>query len=183
MNTHTHSNVRLNFRSPFQKIAEPIRYAIDKYEMGFIAVARSEKGICAIFLADDPDDLFLQLEKAFPKNELEKWPLASEVAAVVKYLQHPQLNSIELDVCGTDFQQKVWKEIVGIPLGEKTTYQRIAQDIGSPNAVRAVARACAANVFAVAIPCHRVVTTAGGLAGYRWGMERKRLLLQREGSL
>ena len=160
-----------------------IRFAIEKCSLGSILVAMSERGVCAIALGDDPDALTRDLLNRFPEaeriggnREFEKY-----VAAVVSFIEMPALGlDLPLDVRGTAFQQKVWQALRQIPAGTKVSYSEIAECIGSPKAVRAVATACAANTLAVAIPCHRVVRSDGSLSGYRWGVERKAELLRRE---
>jgi AraC family transcriptional regulator of adaptative response/methylated-DNA-[protein]-cysteine methyltransferase len=160
-----------------------IRFAIGECSLGAILVAASTRGICAILLGDDPDALAHDLQDRFPRAELlggdvsfERW-----VAQVVGFVEQPRLGlDLPLDVRGTAFQQRVWQALQKIPAGTTASYSEIAQRIGAPKSVRAVAGACAANALAVAIPCHRVVRTDGGLSGYRWGVARKRALLDRE---
>ena len=160
-----------------------IRFAVGECSLGSILVAASDKGICAILLGDDPDALARDLQDRFPKARLiggdagfERW-----VAEVVGFVEAPQLGlALPLDVRGTAFQQRVWQALSEIPAGSRASYAEIAESIGAPKAVRAVARACAANPLAVAIPCHRVVRRDGALSGYRWGVERRRALLARE---
>ena len=163
-----------------------IRFAAGECSLGSILVAASEKGICAILLGDDPDILVHDLQDRFPQAfliggdaEFEQW-----MAKVVGFVDAPQLGlDLPLDVRGTAFQQRVWQALGEIPIGSTASYAQIAQRIGSPKAVRAVAQACAANRLAVAIPCHRVVRNDGTLSGYRWGVERKRALLEYEAAL
>jgi AraC family transcriptional regulator of adaptative response/methylated-DNA-[protein]-cysteine methyltransferase len=160
-----------------------IRFAVGQCALGAILVAASELGVCAILLGDDPDRLARDLQDRFPKAELiggdagfEHW-----VAKVVGFVEAPKLGlDLPLDVRGTAFQLRVWQALRDIPAGETATYAEIAERIGAPRSARAVAGVCAANVLAVAIPCHRVIRNDGGLAGYRWGVERKRALLERE---
>jgi AraC family transcriptional regulator, regulatory protein of adaptative response / methylated-DNA-[protein]-cysteine methyltransferase len=160
-----------------------IRFAVGQSTLGAILVAASEKGVCSIALGDDPNALVKELQDRFPKAELvggdarfEKW-----VAKVVGLVERPSAGlNLPLDVQGTAFQQRVWHLLRKIPCGETTTYAEIARRLGEPTAVRAVAGAIAANPIAVAIPCHRVVRTDGSLSGYRWGVERKAQLLERE---
>lgn len=160
-----------------------IRFAVGACALGTILVAATEKGVCAIFLGDDADKLVRDLQDQFPRAELiggedefDLW-----VAQVVGFVEAPALGlDLPLDIRGTIFQQRVWQALREIPAGSTASYTDIAMRIGSPKAVRAVAQACAANVLAVAIPCHRVVRIDGGLSGYRWGVERKRDLLMRE---
>ena len=160
-----------------------IRFAVGECSLGSILVAQSDRGLCAILLGDDPDALLRDLQDRFPKATLLAGDAAFErvVATVVGTVEAPRLGlDLPLDVRGTAFQQRVWQALRTIPPGATASYAEIARRIGAPSAVRAVAGACAANPLAVAIPCHRVVRTDGGLSGYRWGIERKRTLLERE---
>jgi AraC family transcriptional regulator of adaptative response/methylated-DNA-[protein]-cysteine methyltransferase len=160
-----------------------IHFAIGQCSLGAILVARSSRGICAITLGDDPEALARELQDRFPKAELIGGDAEFErlVAQVVGFVEAPKLGlDLPLDVRGTAFQQRVWQALREIPAGETASYADIARRIGAPKAVRAVAGACAANALAVAIPCHRVVRNDGALSGYRWGVERKRALLDKE---
>jgi AraC family transcriptional regulator of adaptative response/methylated-DNA-[protein]-cysteine methyltransferase len=160
-----------------------IRFAIGECSLGAILVARSAKGICAILLGDDPDRLARDLQDQFPHAHLvgDDEEFAQLVAHVVGFVEAPQNGlDLPLDVRGTAFQQRVWEALLKIPAGTTASYSEIAERIGAPRAVRAVAQACASNKIAVAIPCHRVVRNDGALSGYRWGVERKRALLERE---
>ncbi|WP_018606675.1 bifunctional DNA-binding transcriptional regulator/O6-methylguanine-DNA methyltransferase Ada [Uliginosibacterium gangwonense] len=160
-----------------------IRFAIGQCSLGAILVAASERGVCAILIGDDPDILARDLQDRFPKADLIGGDAEFEqlVAKVVGFVEMPKRGlDLPLDICGTAFQQRVWQALREIPAGSTVSYTEIAQRIGSPKAVRAVAGACAANALAVAIPCHRVVRNNGDLSGYRWGVERKRALLERE---
>jgi AraC family transcriptional regulator of adaptative response/methylated-DNA-[protein]-cysteine methyltransferase len=160
-----------------------IRFAIGKCSLGSILVASSAKGVCAILIGDDPDALARDLQDRFPKAHLIGGDLQFEkrVAQVVGFIEAPKIGlNLPLDVRGTAFQRRVWKALQDIPIGSTATYSQIARRIGLPQAVRAVAGACGANALAVAIPCHRVVRKDGSLSGYRWGVQRKRALLQRE---
>lgn len=162
---------------------EEIRFAVGQCTLGAILVARSQQGICAILLGDDPDALVRDLQDQFSKASLVGGDLEFErlVAQVVGFVETPSVGlNLPLDVRGTAFQERVWQALREIPSGMTASYTEIAQRIGLPKAVRAVAQACAANHIAVAIPCHRVVRRDGGLSGYRWGVERKRELLLRE---
>ncbi|SAI66141.1 O6-methylguanine-DNA methyltransferase [Bordetella ansorpii] len=162
-----------------------IRFAVAQSSLGAIVVAQSARGVCAILLGDDPDALVRELQDQFPKASLIGGDADFEqvVAQVVGLVEAPALGlNLPLDVRGTAFQERVWQALREIPPGRTATYAEIAQRIGQPTAVRAVARACAGNRIAVAIPCHRVVRSDGGLSGYRWGVERKRELLEREES-
>lgn len=160
-----------------------IRFAIGECSLGSILVAATERGVSAIFLGDDPEALCHELERLFPRAELVGGDGEFEtlVANAVGLVENPRHASpLPLDVRGTAFQERVWRALSTIPAGTTTTYSELARSLGSPSSVRAVARACAANRIAVAIPCHRVVRTDGDPAGYRWGIERKRALLARE---
>ncbi|MBI5335925.1 MAG: bifunctional DNA-binding transcriptional regulator/O6-methylguanine-DNA methyltransferase Ada [Burkholderiales bacterium] len=160
-----------------------IRFAVGQTSLGAMLVARSPRGICAIALGDDPDALVRELQDRFPRAQLVGGDAQFEalVARVVGLVEAPQLGAdLPLDVRGTAFQQRVWQALREIPPGQTLSYTELAQRIGLPQAVRAVAQACASNVLAVAIPCHRVVRQDGALSGYRWGVERKRELLRRE---
>lgn len=160
-----------------------IRFAVGECSLGSILVAASDKGICAILLGDDPDMLVRDLQDRFPSAKLIGGDAAFEqwVAKVVGFVEAPRLGlDLPLDVRGTAFQQRVWQALREVPAGSTVSYADIANRIGAPKAVRAVAQACAANALAVAIPCHRVVRNDGALSGYRWGVDRKRALLDRE---
>jgi AraC family transcriptional regulator, regulatory protein of adaptative response / methylated-DNA-[protein]-cysteine methyltransferase len=162
---------------------ESIRFAVGECSLGSVLVAATQKGICAVQLGDDPERLIEELQDRFPKatlagadKEFERW-----VAEVIGLVETPASGlDLPLDVRGTAFQHRVWQALRGIAPGSTATYSEIARRLGAPGAARAVAGACAANPVAVAIPCHRVVRTDGSLSGYRWGIERKRALLERE---
>ena len=160
-----------------------IRFAVGECSLGSILVAQSERGICAIFLGDDPDALVRELQDQFPKANLIGGDAGFEqlVAKVVGFVEAPERGlDLPLDVRGTAFQQRVWQSLRKIPAGSTASYTDVAKLIGSPRSVRAVAQACGANKLAVVIPCHRVVRNDGALSGYRWGVERKRALLKKE---
>ena len=160
-----------------------IRFAVGQCSLGAILVAASKLGICAITLGDDPNKLVQELQDRFAAAQLvggdkrfEKW-----VAKVIAFVDRPSpALDLPLDLQGTALQQRVWQALTKIPCGTTTTYTKIARRVGRPKAVRAVAQAIAANKIAVAIPCHRVVRTDGSLSGYRWGVERKAKLIERE---
>jgi AraC family transcriptional regulator of adaptative response/methylated-DNA-[protein]-cysteine methyltransferase len=160
-----------------------IRFAVGECSLGAILVATSKRGVCAILLGDDPDALARDLQDRFPRANLIGGDAEFErlVAKVVGFVEAPALGlDLPLDVRGTAFQQRVWQALRKIPAGSTASYTDVAKRIGSPKSVRAVAQACAANALAVAIPCHRVVRNDGAHSGYRWGVERKRALLERE---
>ena len=163
--------------------AGDIRFAIGQCSLGAVLVAQSDKGICAITLGDDAEALIRDLQDRFPKANLIGADKAFErtVAQVIALVDQGQALDLPLDIRGTAFQQRVWQALRAIPAGQTRSYAEVADMIGSPAAVRAVAGACAANALAIAIPCHRVVRTDGALSGYRWGVERKRTLLLKEG--
>jgi AraC family transcriptional regulator of adaptative response/methylated-DNA-[protein]-cysteine methyltransferase len=160
-----------------------IRFAIGECSLGSILVAATDRGVSAILLGDEPEALVHELQDRFPKARLIGADKSFErlVAQVVGLVETPALGlDLPLDVRGTAFQQRVWQALREIPSGTTTTYSKLAARLGIPKSVRAVAHACASNAVAVAIPCHRVVRNDGSLAGYRWGIERKRALLDRE---
>ncbi|QPF71803.1 bifunctional DNA-binding transcriptional regulator/O6-methylguanine-DNA methyltransferase Ada [Roseateles sp. DAIF2] len=160
-----------------------IRFAIGQCALGAILVAQSGRGLCAISLGEDPEALLRELQDQFPKARLIGGDAEFErlVARVVGFVEAPGLGlDLPLDVRGTAFQQRVWQALREIPPGRTASYAEIAERIGAPAAVRAVAGACAANRLAVAIPCHRVLRQDGSLSGYRWGVDRKQALLDRE---
>ena len=160
-----------------------ILFAVGQCSLGAILVAQSARGVCAILLGDDPDKLVRDLQDQFPKAELVGADQRFEqlVAQVVGFIEAPALGlDLPLDLRGTAFQERVWQALRDIPAGSTASYAQIAERIGAPKSFRAVAQACGANSIAVAIPCHRVVRSNGELSGYRWGVERKQQLLERE---
>ena len=164
-------------------IGAVIRFAVGQCSLGAILVAQSQRGICAILLGEDPDALVRDLQDQFPKAQFIGGDTEFErlIARVVGFVETPSIGlNLPLDVRGTAFQERVWQALREIPPGTTATYAEIAERIGAPKAVRAVAQACGANHIAVAIPCHRVVRRDGDIAGYRWGVDRKRELLRRE---
>jgi AraC family transcriptional regulator of adaptative response/methylated-DNA-[protein]-cysteine methyltransferase len=163
--------------------ADAIRFAVTECTLGALLVAATDKGICAILFGDDRDALVRDLSERFPDAPVEAGgrDVESQAAAVATFVEAPARGlALPLDPRGTPFQCRVWEALRAIAPGSTASYAEIAQRIGQPAAVRAVARACAANPIAVAVPCHRVVRQDGGLSGYRWGVERKRALLGRE---
>lgn len=160
-----------------------IRFAVGQCSLGAILVAQSTRGICAILLGDDPDTLVRDLQDKFARANLIGGDHDFEqlVAKVVGFIEAPAIGlDLPLDLQGTAFQERVWQALRSIPVGSTASYAEIAALIGAPKSFRAVAQACGANSLAVAIPCHRVVRSDGHLSGYRWGVERKRILLDRE---
>jgi AraC family transcriptional regulator, regulatory protein of adaptative response / methylated-DNA-[protein]-cysteine methyltransferase len=164
-------------------IGSSIFYAIRETHLGWLLVAATETGVCAIEFGSSHSDLDASLRSRFPQAEIiaghpvyENW-----VQSVLSYLDHPQSGlDLPLDIRGTAFQRRVWQALREIPIGETISYTELARRVGHPKAVRAAAGACASNKIAIAVPCHRVVRSDGSLSGYRWGIERKRELLERE---
>jgi len=168
---------------PMIRVAATIGFAIAPCSLGFVIIAVSEQLIRSIMVGDDPETLVGDLQKEFPNNALTAAEHCDPalVSRVVGLIEDPaRAVDLPLDIRGTDFQLRVWEALQKVPAGTTVSYTFLAEQIGAPKAVRAVARACAANSLAVAIPCHRAVRSNGELAGYRWGIERKRTLLNRE---
>jgi AraC family transcriptional regulator of adaptative response/methylated-DNA-[protein]-cysteine methyltransferase len=162
---------------------EDIKFAVGQTSLGAILVASTQKGVAAILLGDNPDALVRDLQDRFPKAHLIGADQEYEalVAHVVGFIETPRIGlDLPIDLRGTAFQERVWKALRDIPVGATVSYAEIARRIGAPKSVRAVAGACAANNLAVAIPCHRVVRNDGALSGYAWGVDRKRMLIERE---
>ena len=164
---------------------EAIQFAFGGSSLGTVLVAATDRGICAILLGSSKDGLSQDLRARFPNAALNvaEADFSDWVGRVVAMVDHPERNQalgLPLDIRGTAFQRRVWEVLRSIPPGETRSYRDVAARLGNPAAVRAVAGACAANALAVAVPCHRVVASDGRLAGYRWGVERKRELLKRE---
>ncbi len=160
-----------------------IWFAVGASALGAVLVAMSERGVCAILLGEDAGELVRDLQVRFPRAALAGGDAAFEayVAEVVGFVERPEVGlGLPLDIRGTVFQQRVWQALREVPVGTTASYAEVAARLGLVGGARAVAGACAANALAVAIPCHRVVRSDGGLAGYRWGVERKRELLRRE---
>lgn len=164
-----------------------IRYVVGECCLGKVLVAVRDEGVCAVLLGDHEDELEGELQTKFSKARIiaDGEGLGDVLAKVSEFLNTSGDVSelgVRLDVQGTEFQKRVWQALGEVPVGETRTYSEIANAIGSPKSVRAVASACGANKLAVVIPCHRIVAKDGGLSGYRWGIERKRVLLERERS-
>lgn len=162
---------------------EHIQFAIGDSWLGYVLAAQSNNGLCAVLLGNEPNELKNELRSHFLEAELIEGgkETAALLAKVISYIDEPSKPlDVSLDERGTPFQKKVWKALQEIPCGSTVSYTEIAQKIGSPQAIRAVGTACGANTIAIIIPCHRVVRNNGSISGYRWGVERKKLLLQRE---
>ncbi|MEN3929846.1 bifunctional DNA-binding transcriptional regulator/O6-methylguanine-DNA methyltransferase Ada [Microvirga sp. W0021] len=163
-----------------------IFFALAECSLGSVLVAQSQKGIVSIALGDDPDALLQELQDRFPQAELigDNKDFDQVVASVIGMIERPGTSlSLPLDIRGTAFQKRVWSALQKIPPGTTFSYSQLAEAIGQPSASRAVARACAQNTLAIAVPCHRVVRQNGDISGYRWGVERKREILTREGAV
>jgi len=161
-----------------------IRFAVGECSLGSVLVAATDKGVCAVTLADNPEVLVKDLQNRFRNATLigADADFEQTVAAVVGIVERPEEQfTLPLDIQGTAFQQGVWEALRKVPAGSTASYADIARAIGKPTSMRAVAQACGANNIAVIIPCHRIVRTDGNVSGYRWGVERKKELLKREG--
>ena len=162
---------------------EEVRYATAESELGCVLVARSDKGVCAILLGDDANGVADDLRLRIPAARVEQGDDACSyiAATLAAHVEDPSVPlDFTLDARGTPFQIRVWKALRAIPTGMTVSYTELARQVGAPEAVRAVASACGANPVALAVPCHRAVSKDGSLGGYRWGVERKRALLDRE---
>ena len=162
---------------------DTISYATGESALGHVLVARSVSGVCAILIGADDDELVTDLAARFPKAELvvNEAVVHEDQAKVTRFVNKPTEGlDLPLDLRGTPFQRRVWEALRAIPVGTTVTYSELAKSIGAPNAIRAVAGACAANPVALAVPCHRVVGSDGDLTGYYWGIERKRELIKME---
>jgi len=167
-------------------MCKEIEYTIKDSAFGSVLIAKSEGGICAILMSDESELLLDDLYVCFPDASIREGngTMTNIASKVVEYIENPtgELDA-NLDIGGTDFQRKVWNALQNVPIGTTVSYKDIAQKLNMPNAVRAVAGACAANKLAVVIPCHRVVKSDGKLSGYRWGTDRKQKLLVLEGAI
>jgi AraC family transcriptional regulator, regulatory protein of adaptative response / methylated-DNA-[protein]-cysteine methyltransferase len=164
-------------------IAEEIKFATANSDFGIVLVARSAAGVCAILIGDEIAALIRDLAEEFGEAELvrDDMSLHADLDKILTFIETPAKGlDLRLDIRGTPFQRRVWDALLGIRVGYKITYAALASRVGEPGAIRAVANACAANAIALAVPCHRVVRSDGALAGYRWGMERKRFMIERE---
>jgi O-6-methylguanine DNA methyltransferase len=163
--------------------AEKIKFATGKSELGTVLVARSAAGVCAILIGDGAEVLRRDLAEEFTDAKLvrDDRALRTDLDKILTFIKTPAKGlDLPLDIRGTPFQRRVWDALLGVRVGYKITYAALASRIGEPHAIRAVANACAANAIALAIPCHRVLRSDGTLAGYRWGMERKRSMVEKE---
>ncbi len=165
---------------------QKVGYAVRACSLGKILVAWTPSGVCDVRFGNSREVLERGLRGRFPEAELESRKLPRWLDTIVEAVEHPDGNgqaalAVPLDIRGTAFQQRVWRELRRIPIGETRTYSELAEKLGTPGAARAVGRACATNPVSVLIPCHRAVRTSGALAGYAWGVARKRELLRREG--
>lgn len=165
-------------------MSDSIHFAVQSHPFAALLVARDGQGVCAILLGDSTDELRADLKKRFPKQQLLEDGDAQTLATmkkVIDFLERPDHElKLKLHLQGTEFQMKVWDVLQHIPLGNTMSYSEVARRIGQPTAVRAVARAGASNPVALAVACHRVIRSDGGISGYRWGVERKRKLLAME---
>jgi AraC family transcriptional regulator of adaptative response/methylated-DNA-[protein]-cysteine methyltransferase len=164
-------------------VSSTIQFGFADTSLGSLIVARSTKGVCAILFGDNKRALRRDLEQRFPRAELveDAAALRNALAGIARFVESPAAGfDFPLDLGGTDFQRRVWSALTKIPAGTTASYADIARKIDAPKSVRAVAQACGANALALAIPCHRVVRSDGALSGYRWGVARKRALLERE---
>lgn len=183
MNSRKEQFFNFHFRPAGQPVEGPVRYAVGHTSLGKVIVARSQRGICAILLGDSEASVLDQLRMEFSQVDLvaDFSALHHELDHVVAFIERGKANArVDVDVGGTPFQQKVWQSLCKIPADETRSYSSVAKTLNMPAAARAIAGACAANILAVVIPCHRVVRSDGAVSGYRWGAERKRSLLSRE---
>jgi len=165
-----------------RKTSTAVRYTIAECALGYVAIARTAKGLAAAFIGDDAMRLADHMEERFADAERSEADELTQrvVDALDSAIDDP---SIPVDPSGTDFQKAVWRALREIPAGATVTYSELARRIGRPDSVRAVASACGANPIAVIVPCHRVIGKDGSLTGYAWGIDKKRMLLEREGAL
>ncbi len=160
-----------------------IAYTVAVSSLGKVLVAGTDRGISAVYLGDDERSLASALQKEYPRAEIQRSAVSNPdwLKEILRRVEgHPPSVDLPLDVQATAFQRRVWQELQRIPPGTTRTYTQVARALGKPNSVRAVARACATNPTSIVVPCHRVIRTDGALAGYRWGLQRKQKLLQRE---
>jgi AraC family transcriptional regulator, regulatory protein of adaptative response / methylated-DNA-[protein]-cysteine methyltransferase len=170
-------------KQPRSAVTE-VHFAAGHGPLGSVLVARTEEGVCAILLGDHPRELALDLQARMPEARLTGADALCDdyVSRVIEFIEAPRNGlDLPLDMQGTPFQKRVWKLLQSIPAGVTVTYSELAQRLDAPDSARAVARACSTNPLALAIPCHRVVGKNGFRTGYRWGVDRKRALLEKEG--
>lgn len=168
-----------------KKFNHIIMLALGECSLGSFLIAQTEKGICTINLGDSPEFLIENIQKQFPKALFiaADENFESTIQMIISLIENPKnqrICNLPLDIQGTIFQQKVWKALSNIPMGSTASYSEIAKIIGLPHSTRAVAKACATNNIALLVPCHRVIKKDGNLSGYRWGIERKKIILDRE---
>jgi AraC family transcriptional regulator, regulatory protein of adaptative response / methylated-DNA-[protein]-cysteine methyltransferase len=183
LSIHNHSVANGAARKRPMSAASEVYFAAGQGPLGSVLVARTEEGVCAILLGDHPRELALDLQVRMPEARLIGADKLCDdyVSRVVDFIEEPRNGlDLPLDVRGTQFQKRVWKMLQSVPVGVTVSYSELAQQLDAPGSARAVARACATNPIALAIPCHRVVGKDGALTGYRWGLERKRILLAKE---
>ena len=162
-------------------LAETLDYSMGRSTLGHVLVASSDRGVVSILIGDEPQMLVDELKENFPDAALRAVDGDNLIDMVVGLVEDPAAKvDLPLDIRGTPFQQKVWAALRALPAGTTTTYADLAVQVGAPKAIRAVGGACAANKLALVIPCHRVLRADGSLAGYRWGMQRKQALIERE---
>lgn len=183
------ADARLGMRPErFRKggLGESIRFVVTECPLGRVLVAATAIGLCAVTLGDDAEAMEQELRERFPAAEIQKAAMhdrrlgATARAVISNMTEHPVALDLPLDLRTTAFEQRVWRALQAIPRGETRSYSAVAEELGQPRAVRAVARACARNPLALVVPCHRVVGKNGQLTGYRWGTDRKQALLQLE---
>jgi AraC family transcriptional regulator, regulatory protein of adaptative response / methylated-DNA-[protein]-cysteine methyltransferase len=175
--------LRLSSAATHDKVVDILTYATGECALGQVLVARSIKGVCAILLGTDHDELEVDLAARFPQATLvaNESVVRDDLAKVIRFVDRPAEGlHLTLDMRGTPLQRRVWEKLRAIRVGRTVTYMELARWIGPPASARVIAGACAANPIALAIPCHRVIRTDGDLAGYRWGIERKRELIRKE---
>jgi AraC family transcriptional regulator of adaptative response/methylated-DNA-[protein]-cysteine methyltransferase len=176
-------NVMLDTNDFREAAADDIRFAFATFSLGTVLVAASDKGVAAILMGDDRAALTRELTSAFPIAHLadDEAGLGDMTAKVVAFLEAPHKGlDLPLDIRGGALEQAVWQALGAVPAGETITYGQIAKSLPLPATAQEVGAACAANVLAVVIPCHRVVKADGSISGYRWGVQRKRKLINRE---
>ena len=176
-------NAMLEITEIRETTAEDIRFAFATFSLGTVLVAASEMGVAAILMGDDREALTREVMSAFPDARLaaDEAGLEEAIAKVVAFLEAPKMGlDLRLDIRGNTLERAVWQALRAVPSSETITYGQIAKALPLPATAQEVGAACAANVLAVAIPCHRVVKADGSISGYRWGVQRKRKLINRE---